>query len=141
MLQFHHVPVVAVDLSGSQLTYDGLDNFVLLTKLQHLDLSGCPHVDDWVLGRLHVFGDSLQELSVARCPRVTERGLATLHQLPKLRCLDVGGLAVQSPGLLRILLEEMLPQCRVLGMEMEEGDPPEAPPELGQPPPPSVTAL
>ena len=59
----------------------------------------------------------------------------------KLRCLDVGGLAVQSPGLLRILLEEMLPQCRVLGMEMEEGDPPEAPPELGQPPPPSVTAL
>ena len=54
----------------------------------------------------------------------------------KLRCLDVGGLAVQSPGLLRILLEEMLPQCRVLGMEMEEGDPPEAPPELGQPPPP-----
>ena len=26
VLQFHHVPVVAVDLSGSQLTYDGLDN-------------------------------------------------------------------------------------------------------------------
>ncbi|XP_031467986.1 distal membrane-arm assembly complex protein 2, partial [Phasianus colchicus] len=82
VLQFHHVPVVALDLSGTEVTYDGLDNIVLLTKLQHLDLSGCPHVDDWALGRLHVFGDSLQELSVARCPRVTERGLATLHQLP-----------------------------------------------------------
>ena len=64
-------------------------------------------------------------------------GLSYVSPPPrKLRCLDVGGLAVQSPGLLRILLEEMLPQCRVLGMEMEEGDPPEAPPELGQPPPP-----
>uniref|UniRef100_A0A8C9FNS3 Distal membrane-arm assembly complex protein 2 n=1 Tax=Pavo cristatus TaxID=9049 RepID=A0A8C9FNS3_PAVCR len=141
VLQFRHTPVVAVDLSGSQLTYDGLDNLVPLTKLQHLDLSGCPHVDDWALGRLHVFGGSLQELSVARCPRVTERGLATLHQLPKLQCLDVGGLAVPSPGLLRILLEEMLPHCRVLGMEMGEGDPPETPPELGQPPPTPVTVL
>lgn len=52
-----------------------------LTRLQHLDLSGCPHLDDWALGRLHVFGNSLQELSVARCPHVTERGLATLHHL------------------------------------------------------------
>ncbi|XP_076217021.1 B9 domain-containing protein 2 [Aptenodytes patagonicus] len=81
VLRLRDVPVVAVDLSGSPLTYNGLDNLVPLTQLQHLDLSGCPHLDDWALGRLHVFGDSLRELSVARCPRVTERGLATLHHL------------------------------------------------------------
>ncbi|XP_064896781.1 distal membrane-arm assembly complex protein 2 isoform X1 [Columba livia] len=81
LLSFHEVPVVALDLSGSPITYDGLDNLVPLTRLQHLDLSRCPHLDDWALGRLHVFRDTLQELSVAWCPGVTERGLATLHHL------------------------------------------------------------
>ncbi|XP_066840710.1 LOW QUALITY PROTEIN: distal membrane-arm assembly complex protein 2 [Anser cygnoides] len=129
LLQLRDVPVVAVDLSGSQLTYDGLDNLVQLTELQHLDLSGCPHVDDWALGRLHVFQGCLRELAVARCPRVTERGLATLHHLQNLRRLDVTGVEVPSPGLVRILLEEMLPRCQVLGMD---GGPP---PEQGSPPP------
>ncbi|XP_075581572.1 distal membrane-arm assembly complex protein 2 [Pelecanus crispus] len=120
VLRLRDVPVVALDLSGSPLTYDGLDNLVPLTQLQHLDLSGCPHLDDWALGRLHVFGDSLRELSVARCPHVTERGLATLHHLRLLRRLDVAGVRVPSPGLVRILLEEMLPECQVLGMELED---------------------
>ncbi|XP_069719668.1 distal membrane-arm assembly complex protein 2 [Phaenicophaeus curvirostris] len=120
VLHLRHVPVVALDLSGSTLTYDGLDNLVTLTQLQHLDLSGCPHLDDWALARLHVFGDTLQELSVARCPHVTERGLATLHHLRKLRRLDVSGLRVPSPGLVRILLEEVLPECEILGMDLED---------------------
>ncbi|KAM6307776.1 distal membrane-arm assembly complex protein 2 [Podargus strigoides] len=122
VLRLRDVPVVALDLSGSPVTYDGLDNLVSLTQLQHLDLSGCPHVDDWVLGRLHAFGDSLRELSVARCPRVTERGLATLHHLRELRRLDVAGVRVPSPGLVRILLEEMLPDCQVLGMDIGDSD-------------------
>uniref|UniRef100_A0A8B9MUA2 Distal membrane arm assembly complex 2-like protein n=1 Tax=Accipiter nisus TaxID=211598 RepID=A0A8B9MUA2_9AVES len=124
VLRLRDVPVVALDLSGSPLTYDGLDNLVPLTRLQHLDLSGCPHLDDWALGRLHVFGNSLRELSVARCPHVTERGLATLHHLQELQRLDVAGVRVPSPGLVRILLEEMLPGCQILGMDL--GDiPPE----------------
>ncbi|XP_074423483.1 distal membrane-arm assembly complex protein 2 isoform X2 [Larus michahellis] len=81
VLRHLHVPVVALDLSGSPLTYHGLDNLVGLRRLRQLDLSECPHLDDWALGRLHVFGASLRELSVARCPLVTERGLATLHHL------------------------------------------------------------
>ncbi|XP_074990489.1 distal membrane-arm assembly complex protein 2 isoform X1 [Calonectris borealis] len=136
VLRLRDVPVVALDLSGSPLTYNGLDNLVPLTRLQHLDLSGCPHLDDWALGRLHVFGDSLRELSVARCPLVTERGLATLHHLRELRRLDVAGVRVPSPGLVRILLEEMLPGCQVLGMDHGDGagtgTPP--PPEQGKPP-------
>ncbi|XP_054664147.1 distal membrane-arm assembly complex protein 2 [Grus americana] len=121
VLRLRDVPVVALDLSGSPLNYNGLDNLVPLTRLRHLDLSGCPHLDDWALGRLHVFGDTLQELSVARCPRVTERGLATLHHLRELRRLDVEGVRVPSPGLVRILLEEMLPDCQVLGMDLGDG--------------------
>ncbi|KAM9258649.1 LOW QUALITY PROTEIN: distal membrane-arm assembly complex protein 2 [Morus bassanus] len=121
VLRLRDVPVVALDLSGSPVTYNGLDNLVPLTQLQHLDLSGCPYLDDWALGRLHVFRDSLRELSVARCPRVTERGLATLHHLRELRRLDVAGVRVPSPGLVRILLEEMLPGCQVLGMDLGDG--------------------
>ncbi|XP_074714089.1 distal membrane-arm assembly complex protein 2 isoform X2 [Strix uralensis] len=128
VLHLRDVPVVALDLSGSPLTYNGLDNLVRLTRLQHLDLSGCPHLDDWALGRLHVFGDTLRELSVARCPRVTERGLATLHHLRLLRRLDVAGLRVPSPGLVRILLEEALPHCHILGDNEGTPPPPQPPP-------------
>ncbi|KAM6389933.1 LOW QUALITY PROTEIN: distal membrane-arm assembly complex protein 2 [Rhynochetos jubatus] len=126
VLRLRDVPVVALDLSASPVTYDGLDNLVPLTRLRHLDLSGCPHLDDWALGRLHVFGATLRELSVARCPRVTERGLATLHHLRELRRLDVSGVRVPSPGLVHILLEEMLPGCQILGMD--PGDAVETPP-------------
>ncbi|KAM9590898.1 distal membrane-arm assembly complex protein 2-like [Morphnus guianensis] len=118
VLHLHDVPVVALDLSSSPLTYDGLDNLVPLTWLQHLDLSGCPHLDNWALGQLHIFGDSLRELSVARCPHVTERGLATLHHLQELWCLDVAGARAPSPGLVCILLEEMLLGCQILGMDL-----------------------
>ncbi|KAM6288796.1 distal membrane-arm assembly complex protein 2 [Aegotheles albertisi] len=118
ILHLCRVPVVALDLRGSPLTYEGLDNLVALTRLQQLDLSGCPHLDDWALGRLHVFGATLQDLALARCPRVTERGLATLHHLRELRRLDVAGIRVPSPGLVRILLEEALPGCQILGMDL-----------------------
>ncbi|XP_050769836.1 distal membrane-arm assembly complex protein 2 [Gymnogyps californianus] len=134
VLRLRDVPVVALDLSGSPLNYNGLDNLVPLTRLQHLDLSGCPHLDDWALGRLHVFGDSLRELSVARCPRVTERGLATLHHLRELQRLDVAGVHVSSPGLVRILLEEMLLGCQVLGMDLGEGTGTGTPPGESKPP-------
>ncbi|XP_074786855.1 distal membrane-arm assembly complex protein 2 [Athene noctua] len=136
VLHLRHVPVVALDLRGSPLTYNDLDNLVRLTRLRHLDLSDCPHLDDWALGRLHFFGGSLRELSVARCPRVTERGLATLHHLRLLRRLDVAGLRVPSPGLMRILLEETLPGCQILGIDLgdNEGTGTMPPPAGGEPP-------
>ncbi|XP_027563163.1 distal membrane-arm assembly complex protein 2, partial [Neopelma chrysocephalum] len=81
LVQLRDLPVVGLDLSGTPLTYEGMDNLVSLSQLSQLDLSGCPHVCDWTLGRLHVFGATLRHLGLARCPLVTERGLATLHHL------------------------------------------------------------
>ncbi|XP_058280289.1 distal membrane-arm assembly complex protein 2 isoform X4 [Hirundo rustica] len=68
--RLRHLPVVGVDLSGTPVTYGGLDNLVSLAHLAHLDLSGCPHLSDWALGRLHVFSGTLQHLALARCPQL-----------------------------------------------------------------------
>ncbi|TFJ99422.1 protein shisa-6-like protein [Platysternon megacephalum] len=170
-LQFRDVPVVAIDLAGSVLTYDGLNNLVKLTALKSLDLSRCPHVDDWTLSRLHVFKDSLEELSLAGCPQGCgglpracaakvggcspgapgwgeRRVLPTWELTPgsvkgargnghctsahlfpprhagalRLRRLDLSLLpSVPTPGLTRILVEEMLPQCEVVGLGHGDG--------------------
>ncbi|XP_017738198.1 PREDICTED: ATP synthase subunit s-like protein isoform X3 [Rhinopithecus bieti] len=122
---FQEVPVEAVDASDCEINYEGLDNLrecVLLKELQSLLLQRCPHVDDWCLSRLYPLADSLQELSLAGCPRVSERGLACLHHLQNLRRLDISDLpAVSNPGLTQILVEEMLPNCKVVGVDWAEG--------------------
>ncbi|XP_027473878.2 distal membrane-arm assembly complex protein 2 isoform X4 [Zalophus californianus] len=123
-LKFQAVPVEAVDASGCAINYQGLDSVLALKELQSLWLQRCPHVDDWCLGRLHPLANSLQELSLAGCPRISERGLASLHHLQNLRRLDISDLpAVSNPGLTRILVEEMLPSCQVLGADWAQGLP------------------
>ncbi|XP_043853902.1 distal membrane-arm assembly complex protein 2 isoform X2 [Dromiciops gliroides] len=119
---FQRLPLEEVDASGCVINYYGLENLVFLPRLRSLKLCGCPNVDDWCLSRLHSLGDCLQELSLAGCPRVTERGLACLHHLWNLRRLDISNLpAVSNKGLTRILVEEMLPDCEVLGEDYAEG--------------------
>ncbi|KAM9632561.1 distal membrane-arm assembly complex protein 2 [Trichechus inunguis] len=121
-LKFQAVPVEAVDASGCTLNYSGLDNLLPLKELQSLWLQRCPHVDDWCLSHLHPLADSLQELSLAGCPCISERGLACLHHFQKLRKLDISDLpSVSNPGLTRILVEEMLPNCEVLGADWAQG--------------------
>ncbi|XP_015443914.1 distal membrane-arm assembly complex protein 2 isoform X4 [Pteropus alecto] len=121
-LHFQAVPVEAVDASDCAINYQGLDNLLALKELQSLSLQRCPHVDDWCLSRLYQLADSLQELSLAGCPQISERGLACLHHLQNLRRLDISDLpAVSNPGLTQILVEEMLPNCEVLGTDWAQG--------------------
>ncbi|KAM9039169.1 distal membrane-arm assembly complex protein 2 [Sarcophilus harrisii] len=116
------LPLEEVDASGCVINYYGLQNLVLLPGLRSLRLCGCPHVDDWCLSCLHPLGNCLQELSLAGCPRVTERGLACLHHLRNLRRLDISNLpAVSNKGLIQILVEEMLPECEVVGADYADG--------------------
>uniref|UniRef100_A0A2R8MQ89 Distal membrane-arm assembly complex protein 2 n=1 Tax=Callithrix jacchus TaxID=9483 RepID=A0A2R8MQ89_CALJA len=119
---FSEVPVEAVDASDCAINYEGLENLHLLKELQSLSLQRCPHMDDWCLSRLYPLADSLQELSLAGCPRISERGLACLHHLQNLRRLDISNLpSVSNPGLTQILVEEMLPNCKVVGVNLAEG--------------------
>nr|XP_030730009.1 distal membrane-arm assembly complex protein 2 isoform X4 [Globicephala melas] len=120
--KLREVPIEAVDASGCAITYQGLDNLLALKELQSLSLQCCPHVDDWCLSRLYQLANSLRELSLAGCPRISERGLACLHHLQNLRRLDISHLpAVSNPGLTQILVEEMLPNCEVLGADWAQG--------------------
>ncbi|XP_063793912.1 distal membrane-arm assembly complex protein 2-like isoform X5 [Pseudophryne corroboree] len=121
-LQHKDLPVECVDLSGSTVDYLCLSNIVSLHDLRYLNLSRCPYIDDWALSRLHAFQDSLEVLSLAGCPRVTERGLATLHHLQHLKHLDLTDLpSVNNKGLIRILLEEVIPACEIVGIEYTDG--------------------
>ncbi|XP_062409127.1 distal membrane-arm assembly complex protein 2 isoform X2 [Sardina pilchardus] len=111
-----------IDLSGTLINHNGLNNIVSQLQLRRLTLRGCPEVDGWFLTRLHVFSDTLEELDISHCPRVTVGALCALQHLRKLRHLDISGLpSVNNPGLVRILVEEMLPHCLVTGAEYSQG--------------------
>ncbi|XP_075906016.1 distal membrane-arm assembly complex protein 2 [Nelusetta ayraudi] len=103
-----------VNLNNTLINYSGLTNFVGQGSLRTLSVQGCPEVDDWFLARLHILQDSLEELDISQCPRITTGGLAALRNLKGLRRLDVSSLPeIEHPGLVVILLEEMLPHCQI----------------------------
>ncbi|KAL4647407.1 ATP synthase subunit s-like protein [Arapaima gigas] len=121
-INFQDLSIEEVDVSGTVINYNGLDNLVSQKNLRTLSVQGCPVVDDWFLSRLHIFQDSLEELNLSGCPCVSVGGLASLHHLRKLRRLDLSSLPrVQNPGLVRIMLEEVLPHCHITGVEYHEG--------------------
>uniref|UniRef100_H3C585 Distal membrane-arm assembly complex protein 2 n=1 Tax=Tetraodon nigroviridis TaxID=99883 RepID=H3C585_TETNG len=103
-----------VNMSHTLINYRGLSNLEGQGSVRTLSLRGCPEVDDWFLARLHIFQDSLEELDISHCPHVTIGGLPALGNLKRLRRLDVSSLPrVSNPGLVIILLEEMLPRCHI----------------------------
>uniref|UniRef100_A0AAV2J457 Distal membrane-arm assembly complex protein 2 n=1 Tax=Knipowitschia caucasica TaxID=637954 RepID=A0AAV2J457_KNICA len=107
-------PLEEIDLSYTVINYEGLKNIEEQTSLRTLSLKACPEVDDWFLSRLHVFQDSLEVLDISHCPRITTGGLAALRNLKGLKKLNVSSLpGISNPGLLVILLEEMLPNCDI----------------------------
>lgn len=58
--------------------------------------------------------------------------LSIPHPSPReLQRLDVAGVRVPSPGLVRILLEEMLPGCQILGMDLGDSARTETPTPSG----------
>ncbi|XP_077579579.1 distal membrane-arm assembly complex protein 2 [Stigmatopora nigra] len=104
-----------IDMSNTLINYTGLSNFVRQTSLRALSVRGCTEVDDWFLARLHLFEDSLKELDISYCPRITTGGLAALRNLKGLQRLNISGLpGISTPGLVTILLEEMLPECLII---------------------------
>lgn len=108
----------AVDASGTQMLYESFDNFVRLEHLKYLNLSRCENIDDFCLDRFGQFSDSLLHLDLSECPQVTERGLACLHRLEKLKRLRIANMpSVKNPTLAALMLEEAIPGCIVEGVD------------------------
>lgn len=106
----------AVNASGTNIMYTGLDNFIDLKHLACLNLSNCPFVDDWCMARLHQFQNSLEYLNISGCPRISERGLACLHSLEFLKAVIMENMPyVENKELLALLVEDSLPMCKVMG--------------------------
>uniref|UniRef100_A0A8C6WYJ7 Distal membrane-arm assembly complex protein 2 n=1 Tax=Neogobius melanostomus TaxID=47308 RepID=A0A8C6WYJ7_9GOBI len=124
-LNYKDSPLEEIDLSYTVINCQGLENFEGHQRsLRTLSLRGCPAVDDWFLSRLHIFQDSLQELDISHCPKITIGGLAALRNLKGLQRLDVSSLpGISNPGLVVILLEEMLPNCHVTASGYEFDSP------------------
>lgn len=104
----------AVDASGTELMYEGFDNFINLRELKYLNLSGCLYIDDWCLDRFHMFSKSLLHLDLSGCPYVTEKGLAALHKLRLRRLVIKDMTGVLDPQLALLMLEETMPHCVIV---------------------------
>lgn len=112
--------VEAIDASGTQLLYEGIENFAYLKALRHLNVSNCPNFDDFCLNGLQLL-KNLETLDISGCPLIKDNGLACLHHLKNLKLLNIADLPnVKNPELMTLLLEEELPNCTIIGVDQDK---------------------
>ncbi|KER19972.1 hypothetical protein X801_02391 [Opisthorchis viverrini] len=106
----------AIDLSGSNVVFEGFELFPQLRELRQLRVRRCIYVDDFCMSRVGRIAN-LELLDVSECPRVTSKGLATLAQLKNLRHLLVhNNPTMEDKELVCLLLEEHLPKLFISGV-------------------------
>lgn len=103
-----------VDASGTELCYEGIENFTDTSRLKIAAFRNCKNFDDWCLERLLCLCPNLQVLDVSDNEKITERGLEGVYRawnLEKLIVTDWGhGAAFE---LTCIMLEEVLPKITI----------------------------
>ncbi|XP_035675531.1 uncharacterized protein LOC118415222 isoform X2 [Branchiostoma floridae] len=113
--------VEAVDLSGTDISFNGLSNLELLDDMTELRLADCPYVDDFCLSKLHEFSGKLVYLDISRCPLVTERGLSSLHNVRSLQVVKMEEMPkVKYKELIALMMEEVMPWCKFEGVDYVE---------------------
>lgn len=89
-----------------------------MENLKWLSLEGCPHIDDWCLDRISgEYGTTLEYLDIRNCTRVTDRGIASLGKMKKLKTLLLGGhTGAKNLELVCLMLEDILPEITIRGI-------------------------
>lgn len=110
--------VEAADCSKMTLIYEGLENMKNMENLKWLSLEGCPHIDDWCLDRISgEYGNTLEYLDIRNCHRVTDKGIASLSKMKKLKTLILGGHPeAKNLELVCLMLEDILPEITIRGI-------------------------
>lgn len=114
--------VDSIDASGTGLLYEGLECLGNLDYLQSLNLSNCPHIDDWCIDRIcGQFSNTLKYLNISNCTSITGLGFAALARLKGLKSLDITGLhKIKDIQLLCLLLEDVIPNIEIIGVNYME---------------------
>ncbi|XP_053654621.1 uncharacterized protein [Cherax quadricarinatus] len=85
----HYSPnvfVEAIDASGIDLLYEGLESMCYLNHLKWLSVASCPNIDDWCIDRICCqYSNTLEYLDISNCVKVTEYGIAALGRLRSCR--------------------------------------------------------
>ncbi|XP_057365246.1 distal membrane-arm assembly complex protein 2-like [Daphnia carinata] len=110
--------VEAADCSKMTLIYEGLENMKKMENLKWLSLESCPYIDDWCLDRISgEYGDTLEYLDIRNCPLVTDKGIASLSKMKKLKTLILGGHPeAKNLELVCLMLEDILPEITIRGI-------------------------
>ncbi|XP_015786132.1 distal membrane-arm assembly complex protein 2 [Tetranychus urticae] len=111
--------VEKLDASNCRLYYEGLDNFINLKQLVHLDLSSNPGLDDWACGRLSCHfrnSNKLKYLNLSDNTNISAIGLQSLVNIPSLETVVITGTKAASYShleLLMLLFQDVNPKCRI----------------------------
>ncbi|EFP10441.1 hypothetical protein CRE_22919 [Caenorhabditis remanei] len=112
--------IEAIDASGTQIMFEGLENLENLQHLRLLRLANCEWIDDWSCGRIGGLLPNLEMLDLSGCPRISSKGLMGLKNSKKLKFLRLEGLEdVKNLGKSALILEDLIPSLTVIGMDYE----------------------
>ncbi|CAL2035348.1 unnamed protein product [Caenorhabditis brenneri] len=112
--------IEAIDASGTQIMFEGLENLENLQHLRLLRLANCEFIDDWSIGRIGGILPNLEMLDLSGCHRISSKGLMGLKNSKKLKFLRLEGLSdIKNIGKSALILEDLLPNLQVLGMDYE----------------------
>ena len=101
------------------LVYEGLQNLRNLHHLKELDLSYCPHIDEWCMDRITgEFHHSLEHLNISGCTNVNWNGLEVVWRCSKLKVLVIKDMDhIQDLPLICLMLLDVIPGLKIMGAE------------------------
>src|SRR6218665_3207733 len=110
--------LLSVDASGIKLSYEGLDNFILLPELEELHLCN-NNLDDFAcdkIARIFRNCDRLEYLDLSD-NKISHRGVEGLYQIRSLKKLIIKNTKASQFEFIELLVslfEDILPQCQIV---------------------------
>jgi len=111
--------VEAIDAAEALLVYEGLQNLRNLHHLKELDLSYCPHIDEWCMDRITgEFHHTLEHLNISGCINVNWNALEVVWRCSKLKVLVLKDMDhIQDLPLICLMLLDVIPGLKIMGAD------------------------